>query len=115
MPRIKHCGSFRRTDNHWLHSCEEIFRYQILMSANCPNCGQFVMEWVGVKHDMSFASRHRIPTKKHQEWIVRTDIAKGDIAEGLDSSQWGGLRNGVHWVTGSSNQFPYLKRRVRVE
>lgn len=115
MPRIKHCGLNRRTENYWLNSNDLAFKYQILMSTNCPKCGLFVMEVVGVKEDLSFASTKRIAQDKHDEWMKRTEVGSGDLAEGLDSSQWETRKAGVHWVTGSLGRFPYTKVKRRVE
>jgi hypothetical protein len=115
VPKIKHCGQNRRTDNYWLNSKDPIFKYQILMAATCPKCGGFVLEVIGVKEDLSFGTTKRIAQDKHDEWVLRTDIKTGDIAEGLDSSQWDSQKHGVHWITCSMGVWPYNKIKRRVE
>jgi hypothetical protein len=115
MAQIKHCSAFRRTQVFWLNSNDPHYKYQVLQSTTCPKCGQFVMEWIGIFADGKHSPAKRIAVKNHEEWIHRTDLVAGDIAEGLDSSQWESVRAGVYWVYGSMPTYPYLYGRRRVQ
>lgn len=114
MPAIKHCGQYRRTDNFWLNSNDDHYQYQLLLSTNCPKCGQLVMETIGILPGHKFGAQTRIKVKDHDDWIARTDIAKGDLALGLDSSQWKKKIAGVHWVKSSQREYPFLPIKVKV-
>lgn len=114
MAQIRHCRAFRRTQKFWLNSRDDRYRYQILLVAECPACGQLVLEMMGIFHDGRQGQQERVQKKHHEEWIGRTDKQTGDIAEDIDSSAWESVRNGVYWVYGSLSQFPYTYGRRRV-
>lgn len=117
MAQITHCGHPRRTDNYWLVPATEEdrskYKYQILLTANCPNCRNFVMEWMPVFLDWKRGPRHRIKLKDHDAWINRTDPVKGDLAD-IDTSRWKSVKAGVHRVMTSLKEFPYSQYEVRV-
>jgi hypothetical protein len=115
MPAIKHCGHYRATDTFWLVSDEEIYQYQLLLSATCPDCDQLVLEYIGILPGLAHGAQKRIKAKGHDAWIKRTDIASGDIAMSLDSSQWKSKKADVHWVQSSQHEYPFLSIKVRVK
>lgn len=115
MPQIKHCGHYRATDTVWLNSNDPTYQYQLLLSTTCPECDQFVMEYVGILPGLVYAAQNRIKVKDHEAWIARSSLATGDVALGMDSSQWKSKRAGVHWVQSSQREYPFLPIKVRVQ
>tara|TARA_B100000287_G_C20155969_1_gene592108 strand:+ start:47 stop:397 length:351 start_codon:yes stop_codon:yes gene_type:complete len=116
MPRVKHCGRYRRAQTFWLHAEDKsIYQYDKLMVVNCPDCGYLVLTLAHVFEDMRQTPSKTIRGKLVDKWIARTHPITGDIAKDMDSNYWSRLKNAVHWVNASSKTFPYNKIRVRVQ
>jgi len=123
MPRIRHCGSYRSTEIYWLNGRVEYRaqpdgtlvefqpdRYEILMTANCPHCGHFVMRWIGVSHKMEKGAINDISQKDQADWLARIPA---DLADDVDSRKIS--KTTVARVIASSPQFPWnqIMRQVR--
>ena len=68
---IRHCEVDRKATTYWLHSADEMYRWQVLALAVCPGCKQTVMEVHGFTWDFKRGPTHRILTKQHPFWRDR--------------------------------------------
>ena len=115
MPQILHCGHVRRTKAYWLYSDDPAYKYQILLTSTCPKCGRLILEWQGAFQDGRRGPQRRIAWRDHERWLSRTSLATGDIAQGVDASQWETQKSAIHLVHSSLRQHPYTQIMARVE